>query len=555
MVFQKKNNRLLQVLTISSVLALAGCGDSSDDSDSSSSTTISGSIFASHVKGASVSVYDENDQVIAGPVTTNNMGRYSISIANADVNNRLRFVSSGGTYTDEATGDTLVEASELAVYVAAGEWSVGDEVHATPMSTIRHGLIVDHGLSPSEAASVFENAFGFTTDFTIAPTDATAPAVDASDEEKLAGLRAAMFSQLTSDMAMPAGGQAALLIALAADLSDGELDGMDANGVVIVSGSSSVSLQAQIQSQMNLALNNFRQGNDASGLGPHQVGILPFAKLADSASYRFEYLEGMMSAMEGKTKFQLRVTDVATGSIEQSGLSLSLMAKMHMETKMHTTPVDGCLESATSGTYDCTLFYLMPSVMNDMSMGYWELNVTADNMETVQFYPSVTMAMNGAGKHKLTAQATGTTIVDDLTISTYDDYVMMMTSARKYFMFKDDVSGSAGNHTVRLFVAVQESMMSFPALYQNQTYNVGELYSLMANLILMELSTDGSTWSAMTDEGDGYWNIASVTGLTDGQENNFYLRLTVNGEQKTTNGMLPAGDGTNDYSTFTFTLN
>ena len=31
--------------------------------------------------------------------------------------------------------------------------------------------------------------------------------------------------------------------------------------------------------------------------------------------------------------------------------------------------------------------------------------------------------------------------------------------------------------------------------------------------------------------------------------------MAVNGEQKTTNGSSPAGDGSNDYATFTLTLN
>ena len=99
-----------------------------------------------------------------------------------------------------------------------------------------------------------------------------------------------------------------------------------------------------------------------------------------------------------------------------------------------------------------------------------------------------------------------------------------------------------------------ETMMSFPALYLNQVFNSGEMYELTASPI-MEFSTDGSNWSAMNDEGDGYWNVSGVSGLTDTQENTFYVRLTVNGEQKTTNGSSPAGDGSNDYATFTLPLN
>ncbi len=553
MKFQNKHHLLWQALTLSGVLALSGCNSSDDDPISSSSTTVEGSIFAAPVAGATISVFDINGNEVAGPVSSDADGRYRVSIPNVNLDSDLSFVSSGGTFNDEASATTGVVAGEMSVYVVGGTLDAGDEVHATPTSTIMHELVMSYGQTPAEAATAIEDAFGYPVDFTIAPTDATAPVAGASDSEKLAGLRAAGFSQLTADLGLNATDQFALLAALAEDLSDGELDGQSVNGTVLISGSTP--LASHIQHQFSMALTGFHGGaQDASGLTANQIGILPFAKVVNSASYRFEYQPGMMSAMEGKTSFKVAVSDAATGSIPQIGLTLTLQAKMYMATKVHMTPVDGCVESPTLGTYECTIFYLMPSVMNSMSMGYWQLMVTA-NSEMVSFYPEVGMGMNGNGKRKLMAQTTGSTIdvVTGLSVPIYNDFVMVNTTARKYFLFKDDITaGSTSGHKVRLFAATKESMDSFPVLYSGASFNMG---SFTANPVVLEFSVDGNSWSAMSDEANGYWSIDDVPGLSDGVENTFYVRLTVNSEQKTADGNLPALDGSNDYAVFTTTLN
>ena len=222
--FQNKHNLLWQVLALSGVLALGGC-NSSDDPTSSSSTTIEGSIFAAPVAGATVTVFDDNGNEVAGPVSSGADGRYRISIPNVDLASALSFVSNGGTFSDEATAESNVVAGEMSVYVAAGTLGAGDEVHATPTSTIMHELVMTHEKTPTEAVAAIEGAFGYPVDFSIAPTDATVPATGASDSEKLAGLRAAGFSQLTADLGLNAADQFVLLAALAEDLSDGALDG------------------------------------------------------------------------------------------------------------------------------------------------------------------------------------------------------------------------------------------------------------------------------------------------------------------------------------------
>ncbi len=542
-----KLSACLKLAVIPFVGMLAACGGSSGGSSatSSDSATLSGTVVAAPVSGASVLVKDTAGNTIAGPVITAADGSYSVQVPNAHLASALVLESSGGTFTDEATGLPDRAAGFLAVHIPANGLSGSAKVHLTPATTIVRHMVLN-GLTLDAARIDFEEAFGFPADFSDAPIDATdaTAAAGATDAEKLAGLRAAIFSQLTMDMPgyLAPEDQFDLLTALAEDLADGTLDG----GVTV----GDVVLPADIQNQFAEALQEFHGGSkDQTGLTSVQIGTLPFARHALSSSYRFEYFAGMMAAMEGKTQFKVRVTDVATGSTPQEGLALTLKAKMHMATMTHMTPVDGCSESATTpGTYDCTLYYLMPSVMGDTSMGYWELMVTA-NTETVTFFPSVGMGMNGNGKHQLKGQL-------DLIPG-----MMGGTEQRPYYLFKDTITGMTNDHTVRLFIAASDGM-AYPALFLDQSYN-----ELIANPITVHLSTDGIGWAPMAGEGNGYWNITGVTGLTNDVENTFYVRLTVNLEQKTTDGKVENGIAPNDqdptavpeligneYTTFTTTI-
>lgn len=541
MILIKKTLWLNLAIASGVAFLLSACGgSSSDSSSSSSSTTVTGSIFAAPVSGASVTVKDTSGNIVAGPATSNASGQYSVAIPNANLAQALVFESAGGSYTDEATGAST-SAGTLTAYVAANSLSAGAQVHATPGSTIVEWLITQRSMTQAQAESAFQNAFAYIPDISLAPADATNPGAGAAVDQKLDGLRAAVFSQLASDLGLTAAQQFQLLQVLGQDLSDGELDGEDTNGVIMVTGTA-IPLQADIRNRFVKALENFRAGNDNSGLSNDQLGSLPFAKIALSNSYRFEYVEGTMAAMEGKTMFKLRVTDAATGTVPQTGLSLSLMALMHMATMNHSAPDTDCLESATAGTYDCTIYYLMPSQMLGISMGYWQLTVMAGTDESAVFYPTVTMAMNGNGKVVLKGQS--------------GDLIAGMTGDenRSYYIFKDSVTGTAGNHTIKLFVAANESMMSFPAIYAGKTLNQGTAYELNISSMSVEVSTDGATWVAADgSSNDGYWTATGVAGLTDGVEGSLFIRVTVNGEQKTTDGSAPAGDGSNDYTVVTFT--
>ncbi len=523
------------------VSLLSGCGGSSD-SDSSAETAISGSAFAAAVAGAACVVTDASGNPVAGPVLTAADGSYRLVVDDDYAAQALRLQCAGGSYSDEAT-DQITQAGRLSLYLAAGSLRQGATIsaHATPGTTLIHDLVVEHGKSVTEAQALFEGAFGYLPDVAIAPTDATDPAAGAGEGERLAGLRAATFSQLTADLGLTPAQQFALLGALAQDLADGQLDGAE-GGTAVLLPDTATALPADMQNRFAAALLNFRAGNDSSGLSNDKIGTLPFARTALTDSYRVEYIPGAMMAMQGQTRFQLRLTDAATGTVPQSGLSLGLMPMMYMAEMSHSSPVDGCSESATAGTYDCTLFYLMPSSMNGLSMGYWELKVMFGGMdgEAAHFYPDVMMAMGDTTRARLKG-------VDDTLTDMSGN-----AASRDYFLFKSALTGMDGNHTFKLFIAATESMMSFPAVTSTSVLNSGSMSSeLTISSMSVAVSSDGINWIDAVEDGNGYWSASAIGGLSNGTQGELYVKLTINGEQKTTNGL--SADGSNDYATFIVT--
>ncbi len=539
----------------------ASCGGGSSG-DGVSTATISGAIVAAPVAGAQVSVVDESGNTVVAAVTTDGSGKYSFNIPVDGLAQALIVKSSGGRFTDEATS-LKRDAGDMSAYMPASSMSNGSSVSVTPGTTIIARLVMTHRKSIADAKTIFAEAFGYTPDVSIEPVDATeTPTAGVSNEAKLAGLRAAAFSQLNRDLHLLVDQQFDMFKALADDLSDGVLDGVDVSGSAVSVGATGSVLPADIQNRFVMAMENFRdttKGLDKTGLENNQIGNLPFARMALTTNYKIEYIQGMMAAMEGKTMFKLRITDKATGLVGQPGLTVTLMPMMHMADGMrHSTPNMNCVAaSAGNGYYDCTTYYLMAG---GMSMGYWTLMVTATDTgagtsESVTFYPKVMMTTGDTPK-----------IILRGLMGAGGDVIMDMTgeAGRKYYVFKESLSGTTGAHDFTMFIAAMESMMSYPAVsggtvlndstVPNPPYNPA--YELPVTTMTVEVSTtptDAASWVPATDNGNGKWVAISVAGLVGGTTGTIYVRLTIDGQQKTTDGMTPAGDGTNDYGMFTVT--
>ncbi len=546
MTLEKKKDIAFKLLGTSLLGLLVSCS-SSDSGSGGSEMALDGSAFASAVDDASCEVTTLDGSSVAGSFATSSDGGYSITLSVGSITEDLQVICTGGSFIDEATGLTDQTAGLLSAYIPVGHTG---EVHLTPATTIIHQLITEYDKSAAEAASIFEAAFGFTPDLTVAPTDATDPEAGAETASLLSGLRAAAFSQLAADLGLSPDEQFALLLALVDDLSDGSLDGQGSVTPVVIAGTAE-ELSADIQHLFSQAVMNFRNGNDATGLANSEMGSMPFAKLATTDSYIVEY-SAMSGAVNGKSEFSITVSDLADNL--QNGLDVSIQPMMYMDAHTHSAPYNAdCDEDvAVDGKYDCTVYYLMPSVMmSGTSMGRWELAVTIDDTETATFYPTVTMAMGDTAQVRLKGQD------DEIASMDMGGMAMAMMpmpsgESRTYYLFKEELSGMTGNHTFKLYIAAKESMMSFPAIGTSVVLNEEDMnYELDISTIDVQVSTDASSWVSASDAGDGIWE-SSIDSLTDGEAGMLYVKLSVNGEQKTTDGETPVVD-TNDYATFSVT--
>ena len=510
-------------------LMISACGGSS--TTPAATTAITGTVVAAPVAGATITVKNSGGATVA-TATSGSDGSYSVNIPDTSLAGDLLFETTGGAFTDEATGATGVAAGAMAAYIAGGTLSAtASTAHITPSSTIVKKLVAG-GKTLTEAKTLFSATFGFTPDTTVKP-DMASTAADAAlmAAQKLAGFREAVFSQLTSDEGLAGDKQFELIDALATDLADGKLDGM--NGTAAVTTASGHPVKADIQSKFELATMNWK-GNthNTCGITPSEIGNLPFAKTVLTASYKVEYVPGTMAAIQGKTTFKIRVSNVNTGAAV-TGLTPALTAKMYMATMSHTTPVDSVTDNG-DGTYTCAVYYLMAS---GPAMGYWELKVNLGG-ETATFYPNVGMSMGDTTKVTLKYSA------DTITS-------MGSTSARAYPVFKDSLTMMGGMGTLKLFIAAQESMMSWPKLATGLSLNSG---AFTVGTLAVEASTDGgTTWSAMTETSAGHFTLSGIAGLTSGTQATILVRLTINGNVYNNSSTGTAGGTATNYATFKLT--
>ena len=521
---------------LAGALVLHGC---KGGAEVSTPVAITGHLGGAGISGATVTMGSFS-------TTSDSNGDYSLSIPEGAFTSEMVISSTGGSYVDEVSGQTVTldAATGLSAYVPANSLSaMATEVNLNAGTTVvylgalkaveyhaAHGHTHTLEDTYGDVSGYFNTAFGYSPDFTTKAVSAAAtPASTDSDAQKLAGLREAAFSQLAKDLLGSADSKMDLLMALGSDLGDGALDGMGETSALSVGNTS---LPATLQNKWETSLVTYLTGSsNKSALTADKIGALPFAKKATTSNYIVTYTAGTMAAAQGLTTFELAVTDLSGNAV--SGALISLTPMMYMASMTHASPQDGCtLKSGSTNTFTCKVYYLMAG---GAGMGYWKLSakVTKNGAnETAVFYPAVGMAMSD------TARVTLRSTVLESAAST----------KRYYYVFKDSVStGSFG-----VFLATQESMMSFPTLKTGTTYNAGGAYALTPSTITVEYSKDKTTWTAMTSaSNDGHYT-ASGLGLTAGTATSLYVRVKLDGD----GSVYATSDGTTSgtaYGTFTVT--
>ncbi len=246
--------------------------------------------------------------------------------------------------------------------------------------------------------------------------------------------------------------------------------------------------------------------------------------------YKVEYIAGANAATEGKTSFQLKITKQSDGSAA-TGLagSITLNPMMTGMGMNHSAPVDIISEStSTAGTYECTIYYLMG--------GTWQLDVTIGS-ETTTFSPAVASAMAGGDTMKKTLYGP-LDIVSGMSGTQYN----------KYYLFIDDTV-TAATPTFELYITqTKDNAMTF-----NPLSMISSPTGTVASAIV-SASTDSTFVTGMvtgTDDGNGHWYLSGISDLSTAGTYTVYVKLQVNGEDKTTTGSAPSG--TNAYAAFKVT--
>jgi len=513
---------------------ITSCSSSSSSTPAATMTTINGSLYAAPVRGASFVVLNAAGNSIAGPVNTASDGSYNVNVPTTALTADFIIASNGGTYTDEATGLTTT-AGTFAAYVPGGTLTAGSAaVNISPSTTIINSELADHSnLTFNGAQAYFNSAFGYTPDISVTPSNT--PSNGSNQAQRLAAYNAGVFSQLTAALGFSPDEQGALLNALAQDLADN-------NGILTASTGSvnGTPLPVDIQNRYEQAMISYLSNttSNLTGLTATDMGgELPFSKVALTNTYVVQYLPGMMAATTGKTSFKIQITNISDGS-PANGLTVSLMPMMNMGTQgFMSTPVDIVTEDPAPGVYDGTIYYLMGS---GSGMGYWALTVMIEkgsDMETATFYPAVSMGMG----------------TDTPYATLYGPDDMSGTQTNDYILFSDGPV-SAATPTLTLFIAYSENMfMNFVPISIGSVISdsTGTVTVSPPTTLQASMNSNFSPYVTGVDNGNGHWSLSGLTGFSPNQQTTIYVKLNVNGQDKTTDGN--AVSGTNAYATFLVT--
>jgi hypothetical protein len=200
---QKRRNETTKYKSLAALMLttlISSCGDNDSTSPETKVKESKVNFMLASVEGGACSLHDpySNMTTLAGPVTTNEgVGIFE----DIDPSTGLTLVEcSGGTYVDEATGETMTPGILRAyINITSSEFTAT----VTPLTEIAVRIVENYDLTPEEYATVSENvaySFGLkNVDLaTVVPLDLNVYYMDGSDEGNY-GLVLAALSQLQND--------------------------------------------------------------------------------------------------------------------------------------------------------------------------------------------------------------------------------------------------------------------------------------------------------------------------------------------------------------------
>lgn len=294
----KLRNSLLGIALVSLLNGCLSDGSSSVSSGqlvgavgSSSTNLVSGVLMKGPVGQAEIDIYLPNNlngnlgAHLAGPFLTDANGRWSGSLP-LGVKGIVLVKSSGGHYTDEATGKTVSVGSNVG-FITAANLDTSRLVILSPWSyatylAAKAGIVSDFNTAIMDAIGDATTSLGFNP-ITTDVQDPSGPQSGASPDEKKYAALIAAFAQMEEEQINGIRANLAkftntnrfeLALALAEDVSNGRLDGLSADSSTPVfvstgqgSGNTSSSLTAlnpnsNVLGMLGLAADSFVSTHD-----------------------------------------------------------------------------------------------------------------------------------------------------------------------------------------------------------------------------------------------------------------------------------------------------
>lgn len=193
-------------------VAMAGCGGGSGNSSGGSATTLTGVASAGPVAGATVCAYQMivvgKGAQIGNCAKTDSNGAYSLALG--QVNGPVVLEMTGGSYTDEATGKTVLPTAPLRTALSG---VAGGTVTAviSPLTTMAYDMALAAGgltfANMQRATAQVEANTGVGNIIGTVPVDALNLPAAASADQKTYALALATLSQYQATLAPGAGPQ------------------------------------------------------------------------------------------------------------------------------------------------------------------------------------------------------------------------------------------------------------------------------------------------------------------------------------------------------------
>jgi hypothetical protein len=526
------------------LIALTGCGGSGSGTGTQNAptptTSVTGTVFAGPASGATITVKTAAGAVVATSSAPSDVnGTFTVAIPTSALSGDLIFetTGSGATFTDEATA-TSTALGALSAFVSGGTLTASSNVTLDPSTTIVQKLIAG-GKTKTAAFSTYSSSFGYKPDCTIRPVFANVSTA-AATPQRLAGFRAATFSQLTKDLTLAPAKQFELIQAIADDLSDGVLDGKKSGGTVVKTASS-FTIPEDIHIQYNASLINFQTGaNNKSKLTPAQINVPISGKVFLTPTYRVEYVPPAGGEFVSADTFQLKITkrsDVTAATGLASSIVLNPYMVMASMSGGSNWP-NAVTETSTPGVYSGTVHYSMKTNWGlDM---YWKLYVFIGS-ETAFFYPNAKSFNNST---------------DTISVSFYNSTDLDGTAKRRYRLWRESLTaGTDGRYELTVFASATNGTSTYGSVTSPTNYPVYAGQSAFTLSSVKVQAYIGTTWVDMTPVGTntGKYTASGLT-LTAGTQGKVYVRLIISGTTYSNVNTGAAWDGFDLYKTDGTTL-